>query len=381
MEKKNEISTITYRICAISFICVVLMLTVMHIINRDKEYSDMEKTRLTDVNNIVDSIKYGSSRVDTVEDYLSDQFPGRDMIVKWNAYIDKAVGKTKFGDVFLCDNGYMMQDFMEPDPNNIDETCLKIKEFAEKYKDSDFYMMLVPNSVSVYKEYLPEYAVTGNQDLFIDGVYNSLDGINCLDVRQIFSDNKKNTALYYYTDHHWTSDAAYLAYGLMREKMGYISEMNYESGVICNTFVGTLAARSGYFPKQKDSIKVYRDKNEDKVFYTVSYEDEKKLEGTCYRMDRISGDNPYELFFGGNHSSIEIKTSADTNRTLLVIKDSYANCLIPFLINDYSTIKVIDPRYYSEKLDILMETGSYSDVLFLYNANTFSQDTSLKTTL
>ena len=65
-------------------------------------------------------------------------------------------------------------------------------------------------------------------------------------------------------------------------------------------------------------------------------------------------------------------------RRLLVLKDSYANCFLPFLAPYYREIVVVDPRYYYDDLAMLVETEEITDVLYLYNANTFFQDTSLR---
>lgn len=61
----------------------------------------------------------------------------------------------------------------------------------------------------------------------------------------------------------------------------------------------------------------------------------------------------------------------------MVIKDSYANCFVPFLIPHYKEITMIDPRYYYEDVNKEIADSDIQDVLFLYNANTFFEDNSL----
>ena len=73
----------------------------------------------------------------------------------------------------------------------------------------------------------------------------------------------------------------------------------------------------------------------------------------------------------------DIRTTADTTERLLLVKDSYANCLIPFLIPYYREIVVVDPEYYEGNLDEIMDEKKISSVLFLYNGNTFVQDDKL----
>ena len=87
------------------------------------------------------------------------------------------------------------------------------------------------------------------------------------------------------------------------------------------------------------------------------------------------------MFFGGNQGKITIETSVDTNRRLLVLKDSYANCFLPFLLSEFQEITIVDPRYYYENLNDLMVTEQYTDMLYLYNVNTLAEDTNLSLTL
>ena len=61
----------------------------------------------------------------------------------------------------------------------------------------------------------------------------------------------------------------------------------------------------------------------------------------------------------------------------MVIKDSYANCLVPMLIPYYKSIVMIDPRYYTDKIEQTVKDEGVTDVLWLYNANTFLADTSV----
>lgn len=61
------------------------------------------------------------------------------------------------------------------------------------------------------------------------------------------------------------------------------------------------------------------------------------------------------MFFNGNHGKVVITTPTEENCTLLVIKDSYANSLIPFLAPYYRKIVMVDPRYFYDDLEELMQ--------------------------
>lgn len=202
------------------------------------------------------------------------------------------------------------------------------------------------------------------------------------DVRESFRAAKANTQLYYRSDHHWTTAAARLAYGAVSVP-AYMDLQGKDRVLpihtVCNTFSGSLVAESGYSVRTPDSIEVYTFPKD--FYYTVLYVDEKTRTATCYRTDALTGDDPYQVFFGGNHPLIDVQTSAGSGRKLLVFKDSYANAFLPFLFEDFDEIQIVDPRYYYEDIDALASAGGFTDVLFLYNVNTFNEDTSLKTVL
>ena len=109
----------------------------------------------------------------------------------------------------------------------------------------------------------------------------------------------------------------------------------------------------------------------------MTYADTQKTVCSLYDRAKLAEKNQYEVFFGGNHARVDIRTTADTGRTLLLFKDSYANCLMQFLYPYYDHIILIDPRYYYDNVESVISREQVTDVLFLYNANTYFEDTSL----
>ncbi|MFR4808561.1 MAG: DHHW family protein, partial [Peptostreptococcus anaerobius] len=96
-----------------------------------------------------------------------------------------------------------------------------------------------------------------------------------------------------------------------------------------------------------------------------------------YDVSKLSTKDPYQVFTGGNHTQIRIRTNIDTERKLLVIKDSYANAMLPFLVNNFSEINVVDMRYFTGSIKDLMNNAEVTDVLILGNINTFNTDASI----
>ena len=183
--------------------------------------------------------------------------------------------------------------------------------------------------------------------------------------------------MYYRSDHHWTSTAAHYVF----EEYAKQNELDtidhkFEPYLISRDFYGTLASRSSYYSGNPDEIYMYASTNkEDKS--TIAYVEEQKKSASFYDQEKLKTKDQYAVFFGGNHPLMEINTTSAVDKTLLIFKDSYANCFIPFLTPYYSRIVVVDPRYYAGDIHQLMKDQSVQEVLFLYNANTFYQDTSL----
>ena len=127
---------------------------------------------------------------------------------------------------------------------------------------------------------------------------------------------------------------------------------------------------------KKDMIEIFTPNNSD-VEYVVEYVDQMEKKASVYDSGMLENNDKYAVFFGGNYPMIKIKTTNREGRNLLVVKDSYANCFVPFLIPHYKEITMIDPRYYYEDANKEIADSGIQDVLFLYNANTFFEDNSL----
>ena len=370
-----------HRISGLLFILFVFGLGIALFVLPDRAYSSKEKRNLAQFPALsLRSIADGSF-MDGMEDYAADQFPMRDDFMQMKTALVRAEGKVESQGVYIAKDGSLMERFDAPDKKNEAETLNAINAFMTKYEKANRYFMLVPNAVSVEAEYLPDNAPTADQNAYMDEVFGSLPAGTALDLRPLFNKDKNLKRLYYRTDHHWTTDGAYSAFSLYANVAGLSDVPTFRPSVISNNFTGSLVSESGFSVNTPDAISVYLPDTPEDFYYTVSYTNENLRQASCYDTEKLAEDDQYQVFFGGNHPVIEIKTSLESDRSLLVIKDSYANCFIPFLIPEYSSITVIDPRYYYDDIDALMMSEDFTDILFLYNVNTFAEDTNLKTVL
>ena len=124
-----------------------------------------------------------------------------------------------------------------------------------------------------------------------------------------------------------------------------------------------------------DTIELYLPKTE--VPYLLTYNRSDDVRSSVYQMQALDTKDKYGVYYGGNYGLVEASMQSDTGRRLLVIKDSYAHCFVPFTMQLFDEVDMLDLRYFNQSLSEYMEEGAYTDILFLYNASGFAEDTSL----
>ena len=97
---------------------------------------------------------------------------------------------------------------------------------------------------------------------------------------------------------------------------------------------------------------------------------EKKLLCTEY----LEKKDKYKFFFGGNTPLIEIENKTAQKKSILIVRDSFCDSLLPFLIDEYSYISVIDLRYFNESLSDYINKHNFDQILILCGIRTFTED-------
>ncbi|WP_205510380.1 DHHW family protein [Paenibacillus elgii] len=311
------------------------------------------------------------------EKYISDQFMARDFWIGVKSDTDRAMGKKESNGVYLGKDGYLIQKFTPPADGDLEMKVNAIHSLAKAAPGLRMFVMLVPTAASVLVDKLPDYASAGEELAYLDQVGRSLHrDIRFVDVYPALRAQREQS-VYYKTDHHWTTRGAFYAYQELSKRMGLTpkKEEDFTIRAVTDEFYGSLYSRSGFRHVEPDRIELYMPKAGGSC--TVAYVEEGRTSDSMYAMDNLGKKDKYTVFFDGNHSFIRITTGLRDGTKLLVVKDSYANSLIPFLTPHFSEIYVVDPRYYENNLKTLIQERQIRDVLLLYNANTFFEDPSL----
>jgi len=370
----------TARIFGFVFPAILIAVMFFNIFLPDKNFS-AEENRLLQTMPKPSISSIFSGRFETkAESYAADQFMLRNMFIKIKSSFDTSLGSTESNNVFMCKDNYLMENISKADAKKMENNYNSLAKLKQLYPNINMDFMLVPNAANIMSDKLPLFAVTEDQNKQMDDFFKKIQsiGINPVDVRATFKKNKEKIELYYHTDHHWTTDGAYLAYQDFAKKNKLNSNIKYDALAVKNDFRGTLASKSGFTNGLNDMIKIYLPKEGQNYKNSVIfYSDTKEKTTEFYKLNNLKKKDTYTVFGGSNHPIYSIKTPVSSQRKLLLIKDSYANSFIPFLSQDYREIIVIDPRYFFDDISEIIKANGITDILFLYNANTFFNDNSL----
>ena len=358
-----------------AFLLVVVLFAIINLCVRDKEYSDTENRSLAQKPAFSWQTLSDGSLFSGLTSHFSDQFFLRDKWISLKLREESLLGRKEAGGVYLCADDYLMSPPETPNQEAIDASVAAINTFAQSYPDVTMRVMLVPSAAVILPEHLPKNAPVRDQLQDIQDIAAKLDSsVIFLDAAKPLTAQKEEY-IYYKTDHHWTSLGALYTFRSLAAAMGVTVNTDYKAYPVTDSFEGTLSSKSGSHATT-DTIEVYAPTNSN-VEYYVTYPDSTEKVCSIYRSAALAEKDKYTVFFGGNHSIVEIKTTANNDRSLLLFKDSYANCFVQFLIPYYENIVMIDPRYYYDNVNSIMNNYGITDVLYLYSADTFVTTTAL----
>lgn len=219
--------------------------------------------------------------------------------------------------------------------------------------DTTVISMVVPNS---FPFYAPKQYITPdvNQKSMIESLYSKLNfDIKTVDAFSILEKNLEDYN-YFRTDHHWTARGAYYGYTAFCETMGLTpAPLPSEPSGVLENYIGTTYKSLQQYPqaqvaqKNPDYIEYYIPDTAHKAFY---YHDAMMKNGQKMKVIQTNlsaVDDKYLIFLEGMRPIIHIGTEVKNGESILIIKDSYANALVPFMLEQYEDIYVVDFRNFN----------------------------------
>lgn len=230
--------------------------------------------------------------------------------------------------------------------------------------------LLVPTAVAFYG---PEEYKTGDHSQYdaINLAYKTMNSsILKVDAYRELGEHY-DEYLYLKSDHHWNGRGAYYAYKAFCDTLGLkaqpLSEMKpLPTG---STFMGSLYGFSGndpFFETHQDTIEMFQPRAKGTLTMYSDATMSDPVRGIL--LDPSAAEwqpNHYLLFSGGDVALALIQSSTKNGRKIMVIKDSYGNAFVPYLMNDYEEIYVVDPRLFKDPLIPFITEKKIQDVLMV----------------
>ena len=335
-----------------------------------KEVSDLENRRLAQRTDLtLEGIRLGTYPV-KAEEALSDQFPFRDGWLSVNALYESALLKAVRNGILIGKDNRLFEDTAQL----TDKTLFDNAEALRKLKAAtglDTWLMLVPTAAGVYEESLPLFYQPMDQTNLLKEAGNR-SGVKTIELLPALLQNKVEN-LYYRSDHHWNAAGARLAYESLSDSWGLIPSLAADRLIIPD-FFGTLASRLASPFVKPDSLTF--DFYEGIDLYIV----QEKMDG-LYDSEQLTKRDKYAALLYDSPQGIltlaNRRQSENLKGILLVVRDSYADALLPAVATHFKKVIAIDLRTWQGDIVELCKQEGVERVLCLYGLSTWLTDRSL----
>lgn len=327
------------------------------------EFSEMEKRYLAEPPSMSVQSLFSGKWGKEAETYLTDHVPGRNLFVGINAYLELWAGRQGLKDVWVAE-GKLLEAPAACDESTVKKNMQFVNNFAQTV-GQQVDVMIVPSA-----GWAAGVAGYDDQDT-LEAVYQAAGPeVSIVSVEGIF-ENRPD--LYYNTDHHWTSQGAYLAYETYMRILGkgYRPAENFTIATADN-FQGSTYSRSALWLTPAEQMELWQGSEN----LTVSNGETEGTHSGIFYKENLEIADKYTVFLDGNHSIVRVKNPEKTGK-LLVIRDSYGHCLGGFLAESYGEVVLVDLRYYRQAVSELVEQEGFDNILVCYSCANFLTDTNL----
>ena len=309
-----------------------------------------------------------------LSDFYTDQLPLRTLWIRGKATLERTLGKQENNGILFGKNGYLIPKNEYADLSVAEKNLSAIAAFGTK-TELPLTTLLVPRSIDVMTNQLPAlYDETHTQQIF--SLIEEYAASAVFPLSSLQKAATDGTGVWFKTDHHWTADGAYLAYLSLADALDYTpySLSYFEKETVTHCFLGTSYSKAGGISSEADSIVLYR--FEDDSQWILEKNETGETQNGFYDRSALEKKDQYQVFLGGNTALLTIRDPNAAKPRLLLIKDSFANALVPFLALHFD-IDLIDPRYYQGSILSHPNLESYDHILIEQGIDTLATDPSL----
>ena len=304
------------------------------------------------------------------ESYSLDQFPLRDSFRTVKSLFHQYVlGQKDNNDIYLH-KGFAAKQEYPLNPDSVDHALGRFNHIYDKYlADSQVYLAVVPDK----GYYLAEDA--GQLTMDYEAMFRHMaEGMPW--AQQIDLTGSLSLEDYYCTDTHWRQEQLLDAAAVICEAMGVTapSMEDYTVTALEWPFYGVYYGQAA-LPMKPETMYLMESKL---LSDATVYDHETGKTGSVYDMTKLDSRDLYDVYLSGARALLTIETGANTQRELIVFRDSFGSSLVPLLVQDYAKVTLVDTRYISsDLLDQFLDFHG-QDVLFLYSTLILNSSSAIK---
>ena len=311
--------------------------------------------------------------------FYSDQFPARRFFVGLKSVAELGQLKMQNNSVIPASGGRLVKRLEYENLDAAEKNLGTIEDFEEllSAKEIPLTTVIAPRSTDIFADFLhPLYSRER-----ADRIWGAVEESGLADLSLVEPLKKAENDggyVWYKTDHHWTADGAYLAYSLLADELGYspLPPEFFKPTTVSEEFYGTTWSSSGMPWTAPDQMKLYRFEG-DEAYLVENMITGDVMQG-FYDSSKLEVKDKYSTYLGGNQAYVRVYDPSATQEKpkLLIVKDSFAHSLAPFLALHYE-LHIVDLRYYTESTAKLALSIDADRVLILVGADTLATSTDL----
>ena len=388
---------LTHILTVVLFVLPLLLGLVAFVALPDNSFSERENRTLQTLPRLTwQSLRDGKFGED-VNEYFADQFPARNLLVSLKGVAELALGKGENNGVVLGKDGVLAVRWFDTfvnrttrvyDTDYYSKDSIAAQTDALNQLEADLaaqgiaLTLLVPPRTLDVLGAQTRYPTEATDALWADIDAGLDQSVHYVDLRAIMQDaSESGEYVYYRTDHHWTTKGAYFAYGALMTKWGREADIIPQSRFTVETvegFYGTTWSRAGFAFVAPDTLEIWHFEGEDA--YTVTDPITGESFKGFYNRDYLAKKDKYSAFLDGTHGVLTVtKDSGEDRPTLLVLKDSFLNSMVPFLAQHYDLVVVnLSVGGVKPIAEYIAQYGC-DGVLIVYNAENIMENNALAT--